>query len=289
MTLRTRLTWLTLAAIIALVGLTVILLLWLPDGAEELLRREAQSSLQQVVKQYPEDVARLAEANRKALERLQSEAELLELSRQTEVQVEELAKHVDLAHRLAQKVGLPNLIVLDANGICRTLTPDEAKIGLRDLQSLELAKQAGSASSVFVAVPVQQNTKPHEASEDTPVLFVAMAAPMAEGKLWLLTKTPISRRDFNNLAMRRGVDLSCVQTGADTEQIKSDSPMQRLVAFNTFSGQRAVTVCLNMPENERRLIKDLLLRRIVLVSAPWTLFFLVVLIWLGWPAKGKEE
>lgn len=274
MTLRTRLTLSTLLGILLLAGLSLSFYLMLPDLADELLRRDAETRLDEGAGELPEALRALAEPAQTALRALIEDGELLALAREREGQE---AAPWDLARDLAARYGLSSLVLLDGTGRLLSLHPDAARVGMNDPAALALAR-AALQRPVFAE---------GGATDPALVTRLALAEILEGGSLLALTFHPIRRTDIERIASRFGARVRQLSSGS--QALPPGEPDTRTVHLSGADAQRVCSVILEGEENRSLVIQRLLLRGILLLSLPWLLGGAFLLVWIGWPKRETKD
>ncbi len=276
-----RLRWMNVLALVGLLGLLVVLFTTLPDAADEVMRREAQSRLERAVAALPETLKHDTHTFRKRLKTLAEDPDVTAMATRETPQNGE----VGLAKRLTQRFSLDNLVLIDHSGLLRSLYPDTARVGLVDPARLELAKAA--TADALMAPPGGRIAHGLESVGDAPLATFAVAEPVAGGRLWVLAKSNVYRSDLEAAALRLGVALQDVIDPNAAPATEALNDHARLIPFDGLGGARILSVIVQTQGDGGRVVRDLIIRRLLLTATPWVLVFAIVLILAGWP--GKDE
>ncbi|RJO73050.1 MAG: hypothetical protein C4523_02210 [Myxococcales bacterium] len=274
MTLRLRLSLTALAGIVGTVGLAAALYVFLPAEAAEFSRRQAETHLDQAAALLPDDLLTLAEPARAALAKIVRDTEAAALA---DLPLDEGGADVSLAEQLCRRYGLDNLALVDAQGVLRSIYPEKARVGMKDEARLSLARRTEEKALFAPPGPRDKSTE-----DDMALAALAVAASFEGGKLYALALAPINREAIHQLTARYGVELAAALEGAqpDAAALPSDG---RVIPIVGGDGERILTVAIRLPQNGARIIEQMLVRRVLMIAAPWVFFFMLILVWLGWP------
>ena len=284
MTLRTRLLLVTVLGLIGLAGMATGFYVLLPEQANEWLRREAQTRLEQAAENYLADLSRLAEPARSVLPRIADDPKVAVLARSPGGGADDLARHVELARRLCEGFSLDNLVLIDNTGVLRSLHPEAARIGFRDPARLEIARQA-AATPIFIRPFVRVAERKRAGDAEGPLMAVAAAKDVAGGQLWVMTAIEAGEEELRMLAARNGAELAWALAAGSEGPERQAGPEETAVAVNGPDGNRVLTVALHPTGHSGRLVTQLISRRILLFGLPWVLLFSFFILWIGWPPR----
>lgn len=288
MTLQTRLRLSAFFALLGLIGLAVIFYLYLPGQASEYLRRDAEKRLDSTVESFPDALSGLAGDLIETLGKVSENEDVQSLAME-DVGAKAIGSGLDLARRLCERFSLSNLVLIDSNGVLRSLHPEAARVGMKDRARLELAR--ASAGRPVFSRPFRRIAEKERTEKRKEVLAaIAASSPAGGGRLWVLGCIPITRDMLESLALRNGAELSGVETGGaqSAEGLSEPVPGERRVPINGLDGARLLTVGLRPLGQDAGLIRDLLARRILMYSVPWVFFFALVILWISWPKTRKR-
>lgn len=301
MKLRSRLKLSAFLGICGLIGLAVLFYLYLPRQADELIRRQAEDNLERLADRLDSDIASLGAPARMSLAALIQDTRVREMDIETEEAAKDPGLKVDLAKKLCARYEIDNLILIDNTGVQHSLHPEAARVGMKNMAWLETARQAAIAP-VFIHVNAdgRPRLKPSEPElgqataeaerDETKALFaLIIAEPTETGRLFAVTAQAISRAEIAHLAAINAMQLDEVSTaGMGSPEIK-EKPGQRIVAIKSPDGARVATFALHSVGRSGTIIRRLLLRNILILAAPWVLFFCFLILWVAWPKKSDRK
>lgn len=277
MRLETRLKVSTVVSLVGITGLALMFYIFLPDQADEVLRRESESRLEKVSEHFVENIRNISEPVAETLERVLKDDSVLALLSENE-SMHDLAADVDLAKKLSRKYTLEKLLIIDKSSIVRSAWPEAARAGLKDIKLHELAKESFKRP-VFIEV---SDNKQSES-----VLSIAVAQTINEGELFLLGYRDVSKENLEDLAARKNASL--------VEVVKGDGKFEenevdlKIIVIKNYDGARVAKIALKANGDEGKIIRMLLVRNIVMLAAPWVLLFLFLIIWVGWPSEKRKK
>jgi|GEM_PF-3310092 len=278
MSTETRLKVLTAVSLIALAGLAVLFYMFLPEQADEVMRRESEIHLEQVGERFVEDLYVLGDATALKLVQLKKDTLVQELVVQDEENVNALAADVDLAGKLCKKYGLAELFIIDNNAVVRSAFPEAARVGLKDLKALEQARQAAQSPS-FIRLKTKQQEERY--------FKIMLSEPLVGDEIFLLTSVFVTKENLEDLAAKKSTVLLEVASGE--AEINTDATDLKIVVVKGRDGLRVASIALGSVGDSGKVIRILLVKSIVILAMPWVLFFALVILWLGWPARKKEK
>ncbi len=144
MTYKTRLKISTVLGLAGVLGLSLIFYNYLPDKANELVRRETEIQMENVSNLIPDDITSMALEQKRILKLISKDDRVIALAERAVEEEPDYSRDVKLARDLTVDYKLDNLLIMDNTGRKRSLHPEAARIGRKDLNLLENIRLASS-------------------------------------------------------------------------------------------------------------------------------------------------